>query len=205
MMEDLTGRIFDHLTVIRFSHKNYSHYYWECQCDCGNEKLVIATRRGLVTNITRSCGCSYNRGDKTHGLSGHKLYEVFRSMKRRCYEPSYTYYKNYGGRGIQICKEWLADLDIFYKWAINNGYKEGLTIERINNDGNYEPSNCTWVGYKTQANNRRSNVNVEYNGKIQTLKEWSEEYNINKNTLRQRYIVSKWEFEKALLTPIMKK
>ena len=122
-----------------------------------------------------------------HGKRNCKLYAVMNSMKSRCYNENNHAYKNYGKRGITICDAWLNDFDVFYNWAINNGYEEGLTIDRINVNGNYEPNNCRWVDYKTQNNNRRDNVILTYKGKTQSIGQWAIELNIPLYNLKNRY------------------
>ena len=116
----------------------------------------------------------------------------------RCYNPRTDSYKYYGGRGITICNEWLLDFMNFYNWAIDNNYKEGLSIDRIDSDGNYEPSNCRWVTAKEQANNTRRNHYITYNQEIHTIKEWAEILSIDYNKLRYR-IKKHSNLEKAVL------
>lgn len=119
-------------------------------------------------------------------ISYDRLYKIYQGMKERCYNKNKSNYKNYGGRGIVICDEWLKDYKTFKKWALNNGYSNNLTIDRIDNNGNYEPNNCRWATFKQQQNNKRNNHYIEYNGETKTLKEWSEYYNLNVDTLRSR-------------------
>ena len=121
-------------------------------------------------------------------------------MKRRCNNINDKDYKNYGGRNIKICNEWLIDYSNFYNWAMQNGYQGDLTIDRINNDGNYEPSNCRWVTMKKQLNNQRRNKKYTYKNKTQTLSQWCEEYGFNYTTLRER--LKNMPFEKAIIKPI---
>lgn len=157
---DITNDRYGRLLVIRetepatYSKKKIKR--WICRCDCGN--TVVVRQSDLRSGKTVSCGC-YNKDiinqPKTHGKSRTKLYMVYTSIKQRCLNPNNKNYDDYGGRGIKICNEWEKDYITFEKWAIDNGYKEGLTIDRINNDGNYEPSNCRWSDKKTQVNNQR--------------------------------------------------
>ena len=109
-------------------------------------------------------------------------------MKQRCYNINYTYYKDYGGRGIAVCDEWLNDFQAFYEWSMNNGYKDNLTIDRIDNNKGYSPNNCRWVTRKTQVQNRRNNVYITYDGKTQTLSQWADELGVRYNTLVLRHI-----------------
>jgi hypothetical protein len=121
-------------------------------------------------------------------------------MKDRCYNEKTKAYKDYGGRGITVCDEWRNDFEAFLKWALDNGYRDDLTIDRIDVNGNYEPSNCRLVTMKEQANNRRSNNKILYDGKLFTLAEWSEIIGIPYHVLYDRLTVSKWSFEKAITT-----
>lgn len=130
---------------------------------------------------------------KLHGGKGEHLYQIWCAMKQRCYNPNNKRYDSYGGRGITICDEWLNDYPAFRKWAIENGYEDNgkLSIDRIDNDGNYEPNNCRWADIITQANNRSSNIVITYNGKTQTLRQWSEETGISMDALYSRYRAGK--------------
>lgn len=159
-----------------------------CVCDCGVVKNVDWDnfRSGKST----SCGCATIRSNsnrqKTHGESHTKLYNVWCSMKRRCDLKTQRAYKDYGGRGISVCDEWKNDYTSFRDWALSHGYAEGLTIDRINNNGNYEPSNCRWVPFSVQCNNRRSNILVDHNGESHSVAEWCRILNLSDTMIYQR-------------------
>jgi hypothetical protein len=123
---------------------------------------------------------------KTHGLSKHRLHIRWQTTKQRCYNQNHEHYNYYGGRGIKVCDEWLNNFKSFYDWAILNGYKDNLQLNRIDNNDDYKPSNCNWVTAKENSNNKRNNYNLTLNGKTQTLKEWADEIGINQSSLRER-------------------
>ncbi len=187
--EDLTGKRFGRLTVLEFVPNEKAKSYWKCRCDCGNIRIIQGT--ALKNGNTKSCGCyhsevSAKRREK-HKLTHTRLYSVWNRMKQRCYNSNDKCYKGYGARGIKVCDEWRQDFKAFYDWAIANKYKSGLSIDRIDVNGNYEPDNCRWVDMKTQARNRRNNVLVEYEGEMMTLGEIAEQINIPYATLKTRY------------------
>lgn len=151
--EDLSGKKFHKLTVLEFAGRDKWHkVLWKCQCDCGNTTVTHA--RSLKNGHTKSCGCL--QGD-AGGMSGTRIYSIWNSMIQRCNNPRQKYHC---GKGIKVCDEWSVKGGFFHfkDWALANGYQEDLTIDRIDNDGNYEPSNCRWVDWKTQA----ANVNRTY-------------------------------------------
>lgn len=198
--EDLTGKKFGKLTVIKyvFTNKNKKRC-WLCKCDCGNEKIIPATL--LVQQKVKSCGClRKNYFDKKHGLRNSRLYNIWCNMKSRCNNAKNPCYKNYGGRGITICEEWKEFLP-FYNWAMANGYKDNLTIDRINNDGNYCPENCRWTTWETQFNNRSDCHYISYNGITKTFTEWCKTIGISREGLKQRFSLG-WSIEKALTTKV---
>lgn len=126
-----------------------------------------------------------------------KLYNVWRGIKKRCNNPNHYAYPQYGGRGIKLSEEW-EDFDIFYKWALTNGYEVGLTLDRINNDGDYSPQNCRWANWKVQGNNRRTNTHITFDNRTQTMSMWADEIGISRETLWSRLYKYKWPIEVAL-------
>lgn len=132
-----------------------------------------------------------------HNLYGTRIYEIWRAMKKRCYLKTHIHYKNYGGRGISVCDEWKDDVKRFYDWATKNGYKDNLTIDRIDNNGNYCQENCRWITIQEQANNKRTNHFLCYNGEKKTITQWAIEIGINHQTLSER-AKRGWTTEKIL-------
>lgn len=201
---DLTGQKFGRLTVIQRAENRNGKTMWMCQCDCGNEK--ITQTMNLTHGDTKSCGCLQKETIKeiasTHKKSKTKLYRVYLHIKERCSNPSSKSYSDYGGRGISVCDEWLDSYEKFMDWSYENGYKDGLQIDRMDNDGNYEPSNCRWTDRVTQANNRRNNNFIEFNGEKRTLSEWEKETGIGQSTIWARIYKLNWSIEKALTTPV---
>ncbi len=170
---------------------------WLCQCECGNFKEVYATH--LRSGNTRSCGClareiavkmghqrDIGKRSFKHGDFGTKLYGIWAGMKRRCYNRNTKYYADYGGRGIKVCEEWKEYIN-FKQWAVSAGYKEGLTIERINVDFDYSPDNCKWISIHEQNLNKRNSVRIEYQGKIYSIKEIAAITGLKERTIKGRY------------------
>lgn len=129
-----------------------------------------------------------------------KIDKIFRHMKERCYDPNNRRYDDWGGRGIKICDEWMKDPKRFIQWSIENGYQDGLTIDRIDNDGDYCPENCRWVTRLENNQNRRSSRLFTYNSKTQNLQQWCDEFSVSRSMVHRRLQLG-WDFEKALLTP----
>lgn len=188
------------LTVVEFSHKekvsNKYKYYWVCKCECGN--VVIRRADSLKSkNSVVSCGCyrkavldahnfKINNPNKSHGQTKTRLYKIYAKIKERCYYEKYPEYYLYGGRGIQVCKEWLDSFETFREWAVENGYNDTLSIDRIDPNGNYEPDNCRWADAYQQANNKRNNIQLTYNGETLTLPQWARKLNLPYSTLADR-------------------
>ena len=200
---DLKNKRFGKLIVLQEVPKpNNKEYkktprWWLCRCDCGTEKVIIQT--GLIRKKlgTKSCGCIGKvKKYKVNGtIHYRKLYNIWNKMILRCTRPNQKSYPNYGGRGIQVCKDW-QDFAVFYNDMVLS-YKLGLTIERINVNGNYEPSNCTWIKSEDQAKNRRTTV--WYDGKC--LKDVCKERDINYRTVLQRR-KSGWSLKEAVNKPV---
>lgn len=200
---DLTGMTFGKLKVIEFAggrkqSNGRNRGYWRCMCECGNETTVLCS--SLLNGTTKSCGCfkreRSSKANKKHGMNGSRLNWVWRAMRGRCLNSNSKDYKRYGGRGITICNEWDKFFE-FYNWAMNSGYKDGLTLDRIDVNGNYCPENCRWVTRKKQANNIRRNIVLEYKGEVHTLSEWADIIGIPYRVLSHRYYRG-WEIEDML-------
>ena len=205
---DLTGKRFGNISVIRFDgYKQFNDgrkrkkYY--CKCDCGKEFSVMGG--ALTSGNTTSCGCKRYKFDNTkhitHGMTKSSLYRVWVNMKDRCNNSNCKAYKNYGGRGIKVCREWNESSEVFMDWAVHNGYRQGLTLDRVDVNGNYEPSNCRWETMKKQANNRRNNATIEFEGESHTVTEWSEIVNIHRDTITYR-LKQGWSVKDALTKPV---
>lgn len=177
--ENIAGQKFGMLTAAEPQYVSRGgQMYWLCLCDCGNSKTVRAShlKRGNV----RSCGCM--RASKID----KRLYTIYNGMKQRCNNPNSPSYPYYGGRGIKICDKWLKSFEVFSEWAIHNGYSKDLTLDRINNDGNYEPQNCRWATRLEQANNTRKCKKITCNGETHSENEWSRILGISQTTISSR-------------------
>lgn len=202
-VKDLTGEKFGRLTVLERCGKNKNgNVEWRCLCDCGKEKIVSGGK--LTSGDVQSCGCLHKERQKIavtkHGKYETKLYSKRQSMKTRCYNKKAANYCDYGARGITVCEEWKKDFYAFYDWAMSSGYKEGLTIDRIDVNGNYCPENCKWATIKEQNNNQRKSVKITYKGKTQSISQWAKETGIKYMTIYHRIHYQKWTVEKALTT-----
>ena len=186
---DLTNKVYGRLKVLKLKDHSKSKI-WECLCECGIFCEVKETY--LKSGYAKSCGCLKNelnkKGNPKHNLNNSRIYKIYYSMKQRCYLKTHMYYKNYGGRGITVCDEWLGDNGFvnFYEWSMENGYNNNLTIDRIDNNGKYEPNNCRWTTKKHQQNNTRKTKIYNYKGENLTTTEICEKYNINKSTFNHR-------------------
>lgn len=207
-VEDYIGKKFGRLTVVEEVKTEDSFTTCLCKCDCSNTvvKRLTDIKRGEV----RSCGCLLKEAEiavgklTKHGKRYTRLYRSWNHMKDRCLNPNCDAYSNYGGRGITICREWVDSFENFYEWAISNGgYREGLTIERLDVNGNYEPSNCTFVDRHTQARNKRNTRTVTIDGETKIWADWVRHFNIADSTVRNR-VNKGMSVEEAFKTPIKK-
>lgn len=212
-LNDLTGKKFGRLTVVsRAENDKHGQTMWLCVCDCGTESTV--GRCGLVGGSTKSCGCLQrersaercSRIMKTHGGSRDRLYSVWNGMLQRCENSNRPNFKSYGGKGISVCEDW-HDFSVFREWAIESGYQESAkygdcTLDRIDNNGDYEPSNCRWANMTQQHRNTGYNRIVNYNGKGVALSEACELAGLSYHAVCQRINTMGWSSAKALSIPI---
>lgn len=204
--KDLTGQRFGRLTVLYRVQNRGASTMWKCRCDCGNERNISAN--SLHNGTSASCGCMRRElAAEKHTKHNHchsRLYTIYNNMKARCYRVTNHKYPRYGGRGIKLCDEWLNDFGKFFDWAMANGYQENLTIDRIDNDGDYEPSNCRWVTNVEQSNNRSSNHLIEFQGQTRNITEWSKITGLSYSAISSRINKLEWSPEKALSTPLLR-
>ena len=205
---DLTGQHFGFLEVISMTNeRKHGKVVWLCKCEC--ENVCKVTSNNLKNGSTISCGC-YNKKNLArcrtkHGLYKSRIYNIYICMKERCYNPNTKSYKDYGDRGIEVCDEWLGEdgFKNFYEWSVANGYDNSLSIDRINVNGNYEPSNCKWSTSTEQNNNTRRNNNITLNCETHTISEWSRIKGLSRNTLVAR-LRNGWSIEDSLNKPVKK-
>jgi len=182
---DITGQSFNCLTAIRRVENNCrGKTQWLFLCSCGNEHVALMSN--VINGNSMSCGCLSSRGNKTHGLSGTRLFNVYRKMIARCYDEKHNGYSNYGGRWIIVCDEWKSDRCAFFKWAQLHGYTKNLTLDRKDNNKGYYPDNCRFVSRQDQMNNRRNTRFVTVGNETKPLSDWARQYNVNPSVLRGR-------------------
>lgn len=210
-VEDLTGKRYGRLCVKEYMGVINGRGTWKCVCDCGTEKLI--TKHDLDTGRVLSCGCLKDENivkrSTKHSGCKDRLYRVWAGMKDRCYNEGNPFYRHYGGRGITVCDEWKNDYANFRECAMSNGYdssaKHGkCTLDRIDVNENYCPENCRWVSQKVQANNKRYNLKIEYQGTIKTLSEWADYLGFTYGALYARIYECGWTIEKAFTTEVKK-
>ena len=202
-MKNLIGYKFGRLVVQEWHGKNkQGNNTWLCECECGN-KVVVRTA-DLNNGHTKSCGClakdSFRKVITKHEKRNTRLYSIWANMRTRCNNQNTGCYDRYGGRGITICEEWES-FETFHDWAMANGYSDELTLDRIENNAGYSPSNCRWASITVQNSNTRRNHLITYNGKTQTMTQWADEIGIAARTLESRLNRDHWSIERALTTP----
>lgn len=201
-MEDIINKTYGYFKVIKQEGDDgYYHKTYLCRCVCGNTRHLT---KATLKNGTPSCGCKrYETASskrKTHGMTKTRLYHIWQDMKARCYRKNNKNYDLYGGRGITVCEEWKNSFETFYEWSMANGYSDSLTIDRVDSNGNYEPSNCRWATQKQQCNNFSRNRILTLDGVSKTMSEWADITGISYTTIRARLNILHWSVEKALKT-----
>lgn len=203
-IKNLIGERFGKLVVIgRTNIRTSGGILRICQCDCGN--IINVRIGGLTSGNSTSCGCTRHekliKRNTSHGMADKRIYKIWKDMKGRCYRKKHKRYADYGGRGIEVCKEWRDDFLAFYHDM--GDAPEGKSLDRIDNDGNYCLGNCQWATDIEQANNKRNNRYLEFNGERLTIAQWSRKIDINRKTIYGR-IERGWSVEKTLTTPVKK-
>lgn len=197
---DLTGQVFGRLTVLeRVKSTSTNYAIWMCKCSCGKTKIVRSCH--LRSGTTTSCGCYQkeiaSKVNSTHNSSKTRIYNEWSHMKKRCYWKNYKGRKYYADKGIEVCDEWKNSFETFKNWALNNGYSDDLTLDRIDINKNYEPGNCRWTNKFVQSNNRSINRIVEYHGEKGVYEGMCRKLNVNQTTIRSR-MKKGYSFEDAV-------
>lgn len=200
------GAKFNDLTIIEEVPKRNGIRHFLCLCSCGKESIV--SLHNLKNGGTKSCGCLQVKHtikiNSSHMCTKERLYKTWLNMKRRCNNSRCHEYANYGGRGISICNEWNFDFINFKSWAVNNGYDDDLTIERVDVNGNYCPENCKWIPMPDQLKNKRTTMYLTLNGVKKHASEWSRNFNLSKGVISYRKN-NGWSDFDTLTTPVNKK
>lgn len=206
MTYDLLNQKFGKLTVIELlADRTHKERHWKCICDCGNE--YIAKSSSLVHGKATQCrSCSVKQiseANTKHGCEPKRLHEIYTNMKTRCHNPNYSLYHRYGGRGIKVCSEWDKSYSAFREWAFSSGYSDELSLDRIDNDGDYCPENCKWSTNVEQANNRRTNRMVTFRGETDTLANMARKTGMPYGTVQSR-LDKGWDTDRAFTQQIRK-
>ena len=187
---DIVGLKFGALTVIErdYSYVSNKHTKWICKCECGNVKSIF--RNSLISGACKSCGCQANKGtkgiNKTHGLSQSRIFKEWAGMKSRC-RPNSKNAKTYYKRGITVCDEWKSDFMSFYNWAMQSGYSDNLSLDRIDNDKGYYPENCQWIDIKLQQSHKTNTLYVKFKGELWCLHTLCRKIDFPYQTALRRY------------------
>jgi hypothetical protein len=205
---DMKGWRFGKLTVLKQSGTSKDGALWLCICDCGNSTVRLGARLRAQGGMDCGCGNAARVAmsvavTKTHGLSSHPIFHRWCQMLRRCNDPACDAYRYYGGRGIKVCDEWNSPA-VFIKWAESNGFSKELTLERINNNGNYEPGNCRWATREEQQHNKRDSIIIEAKGFCGVPAQWEDLTGINYKTIQNR-IRRGWNRVDAVTIPLLKR
>lgn len=204
---DITNQTFDRLTVIGYVGSSNGRAVWLCECVCGRH--IVAVGKDLRVGRTVSCGCKKSERSRAwglthtrHGMTDTPEWRAWKGMLERCYLESCHSYPHYGGRGIVVCERWRNSFENFFE-DIGRRPTTKHSLDRIDNDGNYEPSNCRWATASQQALNTRRTVMITYNGVTRPLIEWAKDFGLHSETLRRRILKYKWSVERALTTPVI--
>jgi len=199
-LEITPGEKYGKLTIVREVERTSIKRRFLCQCDCG--RFTQVNLNSLRTGAIKSCGCllkESGKRNKIHGYWQHRLYGIWAGMKQRCFNSKCNSYKYYGARGITMCLQWL-DFSLFLKWALSSGYKDNLTIERVDVNGNYEPGNCKWIPGKDQPANTRQSHWIFWKGHTKNISQWAKHTGLCAETIRRR-IAYGWPIDRALTEP----
>lgn len=204
---DLTGQQFGRWTVLQYAGRGkHGEIQYKCRCQCGVERIL--RRSSLTSGNSKSCGCLSRdiarELNTSHGATGTRLYRIWAGIIQRCCNDRKPYeWEKYGGRGITVCDEWRKSFEAFQDWALSNGYRDELTIDRIDNDGPYCPGNCRWATIYEQNNNKRTSKYISFNGETGTLREFADKYGLAYSCLYAR-LEHGWNISEALFTPSRK-
>lgn len=205
--ESYIGCKFNRLTVLRVAGKNkFGHPLFECRCDCG--AVVLREATNVKNGKSKSCGCYQkemtSKAARTHGRSKTRLYSIWNIMIQRCNNPKNISYERYGGKGISVCDEWKKSSEEFMEWALSNGYRDDLSIDRVDGSKGYCPENCRWVDAYVQSNNRSNNRLMTLNGITKNCKQWSNYFGFDYKYFHQKCSQNNWDLEKVLEIPYFK-
>lgn len=195
-LNDLIGKTYNRLTIVSFHSVKKGRTHFLCKCSCGNTTIVNLSK--LNYGSTKSCGCIKANSNVRHRLRQSREYMIWAGMKSRCSDVNHSGYKYYGARGVTVCPRWNNFVEFFSDMGT---CPTGHTLDRINNDGNYEPGNCRWATLKEQANNKRNNRLLTYNGITKTLPQWCDELKLSRATITNR-LFNGWSVERSLTEPI---
>jgi hypothetical protein len=204
-VKDITGRVFERLTVLEFVRVNKRKAWWTCECSCG--KKIVKASTDLIEGKMKSCGClrreTTKRTHTQHGMAGTKIYNIWKGMRTRCNCVGSQDYHHYGGRGITVCVRWNSFANFYADMGDRPTAQH--TIERIDNDKGYSPENCCWITRRKQAQNRRNSIYITYEGETKILSEWARHLNILRSTLSRRLSVYGWSVEDAFTRKVRRK